>query len=53
MSQWSWGFLTVRGSVNLVDLPFHPRFVGVENAWKYFMLRYDLILPGRRWIYEP
>ena len=34
MSQWVWGFHTVRSGIDQRDRRFRPRFVGVVRLWK-------------------
>ena len=34
ISQWGWGFHTVRGGIDLEDHRCLPRFVGVVDTWK-------------------
>ena len=36
ISEWSWGFHTVRGDVDPEDHRFRPRFVELVDIWKHF-----------------
>ena len=36
ISQWGWGFHTVRGGIDPGYHRFLPRFVGVADVWNYF-----------------
>ena len=36
MTQWGWGFHTLRGGIDLVGLRFRPGAVGVVDVWKDF-----------------
>ena len=36
ITQWGWGFHTLRGGTDLGDLCFLPRVVGVVEAWREF-----------------
>ena len=33
---WYWGFHTLLGGIDLEDVRFRPRFVGVVDVWKDF-----------------
>ena len=36
ITQWGWGFHTLRGGIDPDDLCFRPRNVGVVEIWKVF-----------------
>ena len=36
ITQWGWGFHTLRGGIDPGDLRFRPRVVGVVEIWKDF-----------------
>ena len=36
ITQWGWGFHTLRGGIDQGDLRFRPRFAGVVETWKDF-----------------
>ena len=46
MSQWSWGFHTVRGGIDPGDRRFRPRVVGVVDVWKIFYAGMGPYPPG-------
>ena len=36
-SQWGWGFQTLRGVIDPVDITFRPRVIEVVDVWRQFL----------------
>ena len=54
ITQWPWGFHTLRGGIDTGDLRFRPRALGVVEIWKdIWSVDRNLSSPGaagpRRW----
>ena len=54
ISQWGWGFHTVRDGIDPEDDPFSSPGCWSCGCWEGFMIRgWYSILPGCRWFHEP